>query len=864
MKKYILLFAFVFFILALSISVYAEDDNYKMISPIAVTTNNNMQIMDGGWALTQQTPDTYNPLTSLNDIVGGGGKFGTGMGQIGSQRQQYFSQFKLNPNQGDTQTIDDSTFTYDDSSSWIEYDFDWGQTNIYLYRQDGSQDNIDLFNDDNGDGTWTFGATDNNQDGDLHNYTYYIQSTDNLRLKVANDYNDDGNITATYPVFSNNHNGDEAFTGVEHDYNFEDICNQTYSNCQWSLGEDGLSAVITFTSDGNIDPLTDPVTTCGEIDSSGYYHLTSNLTSTGTCITINSSNVILDGDYNVISFNTAKGTPAYGIYLVGNQTNETIENFNYINYSMGNPPKKSVAIYEDSNLNYSTITNNVIFLNGSNGAGINIIANSSYNNFTSNNITNINSDGILITTTQNDNYLNNFFSGAGGIYDISSNGLYYDDNIINNAFNVTSSSLNFAPANLINCNISYNNMNGGTNLYMSNGGGSVLNMSNNIISYNNFTTNSNNILIGKFNLFNNNFINNSIHDTGNSNNGFYISNGNATNNLFLNNNFNNSGDNIVFQVANSYSNNFMNNILLTRAASNFDFSGGYYNYNDIFLNNSMRAYGNNIFGSYMYNESVINNFMNTNVSSIYLAYDNQNCVFINNTINSNISFIYSTSSNNFLNNNKLNSSAYDLYIINNVTNLTLYNQNIINYFIFQNSSITFINSSSGIISLTNINGSGTDLIGDNNSDIQLNNNFAYVNSSQTGLNQSANITFYNISFTPTTILRDGVTCPVGICSAITNLGGNSYGFSVTGWSNYSLSASSPTPPIPISVCTSFTTTMTYLIPGFIALAVLIAGGIVFALGFQKNDIKTILFSFIIIILGLLFVGVIAGIAIATC
>ena len=197
----------------------------------------------------------------------------------------------------------------------------------------------------------------------------------------------------------------------------------------------------------------------------------------------------------------------------------------------------------------------------------------------------------------------------------------------------------------------------------------------------------------------------------------------------------------------------------------------------------------------------------------------------------------------------------------NSANSILKNQNILSYNISSN-NVT-IQNSNGAVNFNNINGTGTDLFGDSNSDVQISNNFAYVNSSQTGLNQSANVVFYNISFTPTIILRDGVVCPSGICSSIINLGGKSYGFSVSGWSN-SIRLDAGSPSLPISSCSDFTKTMTYLIPGFLALAVLIAGGVVFALGFQKNDLKIMLVSFIIILLGITFVAVVANLAILTC
>jgi hypothetical protein len=73
-------------------------------------------------------------------------------------------------------------------------------------------------------------------------------------------------------------------------------------------------------------------------------------------------------------------------------------------------------------------------------------------------------------------------------------------------------------------------------------------------------------------------------------------------------------------------------------------------------------------------------------------------------------------------------------------------------------------------------------------DVRIGNNSVYVNSSQTGLNKSANITLYNVptNFVNPVILRDGVQCPVGVCYNFTSLTDQNVSFNVTGWSSYSI------------------------------------------------------------------------------
>ena len=75
---------------------------------------------------------------------------------------------------------------------------------------------------------------------------------------------------------------------------------------------------------------------------------------------------------------------------------------------------------------------------------------------------------------------------------------------------------------------------------------------------------------------------------------------------------------------------------------------------------------------------------------------------------------------------------------------------------FSNSSLGFLTDYGKITFLQNINGSGENL----SSDIRMNTNFAFVNSSQTNFNKSANVTLYNLptNFTNPSIFKDGLLC----------------------------------------------------------------------------------------------------------
>ena len=92
-------------------------------------------------------------------------------------------------------------------------------------------------------------------------------------------------------------------------------------------------------------------------------------------------------------------------------------------------------------------------------------------------------------------------------------------------------------------------------------------------------------------------------------------------------------------------------------------------------------------------------------------------------------------------------------------------------------------------------------IGNNLSDdIQIGNNSIILNSSKTGLNKSANLTFYgtnDLGFSDKTPYRNGAICPSSICTELQDLPGpDIYIFNVTSFTNYSVGeAADTTPPI---------------------------------------------------------------------
>lgn len=125
----------------------------------------------------------------------------------------------------------------------------------------------------------------------------------------------------------------------------------------------------------------------------------------------------------------------------------------------------------------------------------------------------------------------------------------------------------------------------------------------------------------------------------------------------------------------------------------------------------------------------------------------------------------------------------------NTLNIRIYNSSIFGRYSFNKTRLNFVSSENDSIDYEELfNISGYNL----SSDIQISRGFAYVNSSVLGLNQSANITFYNLwnstGFINQSILRDGVECSdstVPSCSNFTNLNETIVKFNVSSWSNYS-------------------------------------------------------------------------------
>lgn len=131
-------------------------------------------------------------------------------------------------------------------------------------------------------------------------------------------------------------------------------------------------------------------------------------------------------------------------------------------------------------------------------------------------------------------------------------------------------------------------------------------------------------------------------------------------------------------------------------------------------------------------------------------------------------------------------SYVDLYINSN-TNYTQFTDIFLGKYQFVHltgGKLIFKNSIFGMIEFySNISGSGGNL----SYDIKIGNNSAFVNSTQQGLNVSANVTLYGIDTSlsnPTILYNDLAACTT--CSNFTSLAAGTVKFNVTFWSNYSI------------------------------------------------------------------------------
>jgi len=196
---------------------------------------------------------------------------------------------------------------------------------------------------------------------------------------------------------------------------------------------------------------------CGAINSPGTYYLKNDVTSAGTCFTIESDDVMLDCQEYTITYATggsgngvysdrdstgirnctiiegsSSGSGAHGIYFQG-ATNGVIQDNSITTSSYG-----AYAIYLYSSSNYNTITGNEVTTSGFNGYGIRAHEDSDSNSISHNKVVTSGDGGQAISIRYNsdnaevtNNIIRTFGEYAYGIYlsSSSNNDIVSNNNI---------------------------------------------------------------------------------------------------------------------------------------------------------------------------------------------------------------------------------------------------------------------------------------------------------------------------------------------------------------------------------------------------------------------------------------------------
>lgn len=186
------------------------------------------------------------------------------------------------------------------------------------------------------------------------------------------------------------------------------------------------------------------ISDCGQsIDSPGNYLLNQSIVSTGTCLTVVSSDVEIDCAGNTINYGTAGTASSFGISASASasQINLTIKNCIIIKPSAAGASGRGISLTRFAN---STIVNNTIGTNGtSSNVGIYIITGSDGNNISRNRIVTAgsatNNHGIHLNAgTGNTNIEYNIITSGKGTATTDNYGIYATDpraTIVNNIVN---------------------------------------------------------------------------------------------------------------------------------------------------------------------------------------------------------------------------------------------------------------------------------------------------------------------------------------------------------------------------------------------------------------------------------------------
>lgn len=233
--------------------------------------------------------------------------------------------------------------------------------------------------------------------------------------------------------------------------------------------------------------------------------------------------------------------------------------------------------------------------------------------------------------------------------------------------------------------------------------------------------------------------------------------------------------------------NFVNNSLFTRGTFGIVLSNATSNIIDTNTVYSNRESGIHIGASANFNIIKYNN-ITANLNYGIDIQDSNHNILDNNWLVSNGAafnmwineFLNGRSNNTISNATQKNNANYDL----NITDFSIeIDESEINSYLFSNSTLVLKNSSYARINLPNVTQNGTNL----SADVVMRSNYIFVNSSNAaGLNKSANLSFYGLTFNNPRILKDSSVCPASMCAIRSYTSSNgTLIFNVTGFSAYS-------------------------------------------------------------------------------
>ncbi len=484
-----------------------------------------------------------------------------------------------------------------------------------------------------------------------------------------------------------------------------------------------LGLLIVFTALVAVPYSVQAISACGSVATSD--NLTTNISGTGTCITITSSNVELDCNGFTITFDTSGDGSAAGVEATG-MNNLTVRNCNIKDDSVDGLSGIGISLTTVTN---STVQNNTIQTNGtSSNFGIHLTSSSNNNNITNNTVnaqgTGSSNFGIILfgsvlnTVGQNIIQTNGVDGNFGIFMTISAS-----NSVINNTVNargigssnrgifLSGSDLNTVGQNIIRTNGTSSNFGIYLDISASNTFGQ------NIIQTNGVDDN--------FGIFmtisaNNSVINNTVNAQGTSsgNRGIFLS-GSDLNTVGQNIiRTNGTSSNFGIHLTSSSSNSVINNTVNARGTSSINrgifLSGSVLNTvgrNIIQTSGTNRNFGIHVASSANNNNLTGNNISTSGTSSYAISIVTSNNVVFNNTVLSNPPEWISTSAgtvNNFTNTSFFTTNGAIRifnFTITNEANITRAKLNISANRAFLNSAnLTFLNTSAQIM-LNGVNGS---------------------------------------------------------------------------------------------------------------------------------------------------------------